>query len=78
MGNNFPSAGLTSLLSPAGGVRSGSRKNAMHQIVSGRNASAGHGESQYSKAFTTAKIAMNGQPSRWMGLLSAVSPAHLS
>src|SRR5581483_3785705 len=69
MGSNMPSAGDTSRFSPCGGVRSGSRKKAMHQSVNGANSAPAQRLRANSAALMAAKSAMNGQPSRWIGTL---------
>jgi hypothetical protein len=66
IGRSLPSAGAMTRLSPAGGVRAGSRKKAVTQRVMGRRHQPGQPASAKPATLTSPAIAIKGQPARWM------------
>jgi hypothetical protein len=67
IGNNLPSAGLRMRFAPTGALRSGSRKNATTQTVTGSRTRPSHNVTAKPKRFRPAAIAINRQPCGWMG-----------
>src|SRR5262245_43916757 len=64
-----PSAGATTKPSRVGVTRSGSRKNNAHQIVITVPIQPSGDHSQNRIKLTSAKMPMNGSPSRWTGTI---------
>src|SRR6185312_6772087 len=60
-GSNSPSAGQTIRPGPSGVTRSGSRKNATHQMVNGSSSQPRIGTTRKASTLAPAKRAMNGQ-----------------
>src|SRR6266581_1818339 len=65
----LPSAGATTSPSRVGVTRSGSRKNSAHQIVSTVLIQPSGDHSQNRSRLASAKMPMNGSPSRWTGTI---------